>query len=52
MRKICENCLWWVDKDYCTMKDLFTSTDAEHECDEKDIDGDVYFMPIIKEEKK
>lgn len=39
----CQRCAYWVDKDYCALKPLFTHTDRLHECDEVDDIGQYHF---------
>lgn len=37
---------------YCLMKDFYTHTDGEHECDEKTYRGDFYYTPYEEEDEE
>lgn len=50
MKRICRNCTFWEtfdgDTPYCLLKDLYTETAPDHQCDEGDM-----FNPTHDEEE-
>lgn len=43
MDNVCGNCIYYDKDKFCYMKDLYSFTDKTHVCDEKNMDGELYY---------
>ena len=53
-KKVCGNCNFCIKDDgapYCVCKDLYTTVGLDHNCDETDFYGNLYFEEIKENEK-
>ncbi|MBO7517632.1 MAG: hypothetical protein J6T31_00820 [Methanobrevibacter sp.] len=54
-KKICGRCRFCEKDDgspYCCLKELFTTVELDHECDERDFYGNLMFTPERKQKDR